>query len=138
MTHDELVDRAARWLRNTRKCGVVATEEQSAAGVVPDAIGWKSYASYLIECKVTRSDFLADQKKFHRRYPEYGMGNHRYYMTPPGLLSSDELPEDWGLLEVDGRCVHVVKEPIALGSATIARQERSLLVKLLRQAMEDQ
>jgi hypothetical protein len=31
------------------------------------------------------------------------MGNHRYYLTPVGLILPDELPRGWGLLERDGR-----------------------------------
>lgn len=30
------------------------------------------------------------------------MGTKRYYCCPKGLLKKDELPEGWGLLEVNG------------------------------------
>jgi len=49
--------------------------------------------SYMIECKATRSDFLSDKTKPFRKKPERGVGNYRYYMTPPNLISADDLPE---------------------------------------------
>ena len=55
----------------------------------------------LVECKVSRSDFLADKAKPHRHVG--GIGNWRYYMAPEGLISPNELPEKWGLVEVNAR-----------------------------------
>ncbi len=121
-THDELVRRACRWLRNSAvtedgervyhvKCGVVLSELATSASEVPDAIGWYNcgMCSILIEVKTSRGDFLSDAKKWFRRRPQQGMGNERYFLTPVGLLSVDDLPNDWGLLEVDGRKVNVIR-----------------------------
>lgn len=123
MTHDDLVQRAARWLRNsaiipafrvglTRKvqCGVVLTEYTSSISESPDAIGWFDCGrlSILIECKVSRSDFLADRNKYFRdeRHAKFGIGAYRYYFTSPGIVKSNlELPPAWGLLETIGRKV---------------------------------
>lgn len=67
---------------------------------VPDAIGWTQSGrlSYLVECKASRGDFLADKKKPHRQPDGKGMGCYRYFMCPPGLIKADELPTRWGLL----------------------------------------
>lgn len=99
-THDELVKRAVAWLskpsRGRGACGVVVPELVSYAGEQPDAIGWRGGGfSVLVECKVSRSDFIVDRKK-----PRQGLGagHTRYYMCPPGLIRPDELPENWGLL----------------------------------------
>ena len=63
MTHGQLVERAVRWLRSYR-CGVVLSEQACVSGEMPDAIGWKrANHSVLVECKVTRADFLADRGK---------------------------------------------------------------------------
>ena len=63
MTHAQLVERAVRWLRAYR-CGVVLSEQACVSGEMPDAIGWKRAShSVLVECKVTRADFLADRGK---------------------------------------------------------------------------
>lgn len=109
-THAELVARAERWLSNTKKCGVVITERRGGSES-PDAIGWRcGWWSTLVECKVSRADFLADRKKPHRLNPEGGMGQDRYYLTPAFLLKPEELPEGWGLLEVRGQVVRVIRE----------------------------
>lgn len=121
-THSELVDRASRWLRNSAvaadgermirvKCGVVVAELVTSASETPDAIGWfnSGMTSILIEAKTSRSDFLADATKWFRLRPHLGTGEYRYYLTPVGLLSVDELPADWGLLEIRGRRVNVIR-----------------------------
>lgn len=110
MTHADLVIRAARWLRNSRRCSVVLTEAKGSGQEIPDAIGWTlGYCpmSTLIECKVSRADFQADQKKTFRdrNFGDMAVGRFRYYMTPPGLIRPDELPPRWGLLEVREKSV---------------------------------
>jgi len=92
-----LVAAAARWLG--KKCAVVVTDLVTYAGETPDAIGWTSVNSILVECKASRSDFKADARKPFRVRGE-GMGELRYYMTPEGMVQPEELPEGWGLLEV--------------------------------------
>ena len=67
----------------------------------PDAIGWSQRGSVLIECKASRDDFKADSKKYFRKNGEYGVGEYRYYMAPDGLINVDELPDMWGLIEID-------------------------------------
>ena len=99
MTHAQLVERAVRWLRAYR-CGVVLSEQACVSGEMPDAIGWKRAShSVLVECKVTRADFLADRAKPFRQKPEQGVGSERFYLTPPSLVKVEELPAGWGLLE---------------------------------------
>ena len=132
MTHIELVRRARRWLRNTKRCGVVLTEEYSTAREIPDAIGWRSYESYLVECKVSRADFLSDLKKPHRIHSDWGMGDRRYYMTPPELVQPDEVPEHWGLLWAYPRFIRVKRDSSGLSRSRTAMNERPLLFKVLR------
>ena len=99
MTHAQLVERAVRWLRVYR-CGVVLSEQACVSGEMPDAIGWKRAShSVLVECKVTRADFLVDRDKPFRLKPEQGVGCERFYLTPPALVKVEELPAGWGLLE---------------------------------------
>jgi hypothetical protein len=100
MTHAQLVERAVRWLR-TYRCGVVLSEQACVSGEMPDAIGWKRAShSVLVECKLTRADFLADRGKPFRQKPELGVGSERFYLTPPALVEAEELPGGWGLLEL--------------------------------------
>jgi hypothetical protein len=109
-THKKLVRRMAQWLKGTQRMTVVISELSTRNSETPDVIGWTSGASsVLIECKISRADFFADAKKHFRYYAEWGMGNRRYMAAPKGLLKADEMPEGWGLLDVD-RYVCVTKE----------------------------
>lgn len=128
-THAELVDCARRWL--ARRCPVVATEVVTAAGETPDAIGWRGYTTVVIECKTSRSDFAADRQKFFRVRPEHGMGYQRYFMTPTGLVRPDEIPADWGLLEVGLLGVKVARESQKFTDRSV-KSETLVLVSLLR------
>lgn len=117
--HDRLVERAERWLRGTKRCGVVLAERSfSGESEIPDVIGFQvamggvGHGSIVVECKTSRSDFFRDHKKGHRR-PGFGMGVLRYYFTPAGLLVPMELPAQWGLAEVRGSIVKVVQEAVA-------------------------
>jgi hypothetical protein len=67
-------------------------------GEQPDAIGWRDGLSIMIECKASRSDFLADKNKDVRKRPERGMGDWRFYLCPPEIIYPSELPLGWGLL----------------------------------------
>jgi len=98
MMHKQLVDIAAKWLKN--RCSVVFSEFATYGNESPDVIGWKSGCSTMIECKTSRSDFLRDAKKLTRRNPDYGMGQHRYYLCIAGIIEIDDLPPGWGLLWV--------------------------------------
>ncbi|HEX8818218.1 MAG TPA: hypothetical protein VF753_22200 [Terriglobales bacterium] len=107
MTHQKLVELAVGWLRSYR-CGVVLSEQACISGEVPDAIGWKRAChSVLVECKISRADFLADRVKPFRLEPEIGVGCERFYLAPAGLIRADELPNDWGLLEASNRRVEL-------------------------------
>jgi hypothetical protein len=133
MTHAQLVEKAVRWLRHYR-CGVVLSEQACASGEMPDAIGWKRAShSVLVECKVTRADFLSDRAKPFRLKPQQGVGCERFYLTPAAMLRREELPPGWGLLEVCGRGIEMVY-PSAKNqrTATGFRYEMNLLLASLR------
>lgn len=109
-THCDLVARGRSWLRR-KGCAIVFTElyALTTTGELPDVIGWKSGFSILIEAKATRADFLSDKKKPFRKDPTLGMGNWRFFLTPPGVVEPSDVPEGWGLLWALPRtikCVH--------------------------------
>ena len=133
MTHAQLVERAVRWLRSYR-CGVVLSEQACVSGEMPDAIGWKrANHSVLVECKLTRADFLADRGKPFRQKPEQGVGSERFYLTPSALVRLEELPPGWGLLEFRRGRVEVVEHSAKnLRTATGFRYEMNLLLASLR------
>jgi hypothetical protein len=133
MTHAQLVEKAVRWLRGYR-CGVVLSEQACVSGEMPDAIGWKRAChSVLVECKVTRSDFVADRAKSFRVEPAQGVGCERFYLVPAGLIRGDELPLGWGLLELNRGKIET-RQPSAknLRSADGFGYEMNLLLASLR------
>ena len=74
LSHEQLCERARRWLSGTRRCDPVFSGIASCAEI-PDAIGWSSaygwYGSTVVECKTSVSDFYADKKKYqYYRHPE--------------------------------------------------------------------
>lgn len=107
--HDALARRAARWLETTRKCALVAVEPVSyKTSQIPDAIGWQ--AGGYVEC---------------------------WYLTPPGLVTPDDLPDGWGLLEEHGgrmRRMHVAV-PRTAEAGAIAVAEAPLLVAIARRGV---
>lgn len=133
MTHAQLVEKAVRWLRSYR-CGVVLSEQACASGEMPDAIGWKQAChSVLVECKVSRSDFLVDREKPWRQKPERGVGSERFYLTLSGLIKVEELPAGWGLLEYRrGRIELLQVGAKNLRTAVGFRYEMNLLLASLR------
>jgi hypothetical protein len=112
MTHKELVEHAYKWVLKRASCGCAFKELYTYApnSEYPDVIGFGGWGhSVLVECKVSRSDFLADRKKAFRMSPELGMGKYRYMCCESGLIKTEELPSRWGLLYVSSnkiRCVH--------------------------------
>jgi len=133
MTHAQLVEFAVRWLRSYR-CGVVLSEQACASGEMPDALGWKRAChSVLVECKISRADFLADREKPFRQKPHIGVGCERLYLVPKGMLRTEELPQGWGLLELHNRKVEIVRPSQPdLRTATGFRYEMNLLLASLR------
>jgi len=105
VTHSELTERAARWLKNTLNCRVVIRERVAACIETPDAAGWVNGYCILVECKTSRGDFLVDQKKSFRRNAHIGVGHWRFYLTAPGLLAGLDIPAGWGWYVVEGRSV---------------------------------
>lgn len=113
-THQELVDKSVKWLSKAlgqggAGCHVAVSEFPTGwTGEIPDAIGFRAHSealggSVVCEVKVSRRDFLADTKKPHRNGETLGVGNHRFYVVPQGLIEIEELPDNWGLVEITER-----------------------------------
>ena len=134
MTHSRLVDAAVSWLRSKYRCGIVLSEQSCASGETPDAIGWKGKNhSVVVECKISRPDFLADAAKPWRLEPESALGCERFYLAPAHMISCDELPSGWGLLEIRGREIYVArKSKKNLRGAEGLANEMNLLLASLR------
>jgi hypothetical protein len=134
MTHSRLVDCAVRWLRSNYRCGIVLAEQSCSSGETPDAIGWKGKNhSVVVECKISRADFLIDKQKPWRVDPECAVGCERFYLAPAGMISTQELLPGCGLLEVRGRETSIAqKSKKNLRSAQGLANEMNLLLASLR------
>lgn len=128
-THKKMVRRMCAWLKMQRISTVIIAELHTNNSETPDVIAWRGGASILIECKVSRADFLADHKKWFRQREKDGMGDTRYIAAPKGLVKADEVPEGWGLYEVD-KVVRLTKE--ARHMTADKRRECIMLVSALR------
>ena len=138
--HQRLQQAAARWLKRQQcgphrrsGCPVVVLDIETCASETPDVIAWNSMISVMVECKASRADFLRDAKKPHRILTQ-GIGNRRYYAAPEGMLKPEEMPVDWGLLEMDERgVIHVAKdaEERALDCDSLM-EERRVFVSIMR------
>jgi hypothetical protein len=130
-----MVKLAESWLRHSYRCGVILSEQACSSGEVPDVIGWKGQCrSVVVECKVSRADFLADAQKPWRKDPELALGCERLYLAPTGLIAASELPPGWGLLECRGRKVRLVVKPRRASQRTVQgmMHEMNLLLASLR------
>ncbi|HUN89804.1 MAG TPA: hypothetical protein VMU28_13480 [Terriglobales bacterium] len=134
MTHAQLVKIAEQWLRRYR-CGIVLSEQQCSSGEMPDAIGWKGKCrSVVVECKVSRADFLADRAKPWRTNPEIALGCERFYLSPRAVIRPEDLPQFWGLLEYHDRRITILVKPARQSqrSALGLMNEMNLLLASLR------
>ena len=98
MSHTLCVELATEYMK--KRSSVVLPEFYTWNSELPDVIAFNRDCSTVIECKVSRADFLKDAKKSFRLQPNSGMGDFRYYVAPKGLIKPEELPYRWGLIEI--------------------------------------
>lgn len=110
ITHKQLIEIGYKWLQS--KCAFAFKEFVTInnTGEIPDLIGFNSMGTFILEAKTSRPDFFKDKEKHFRMIPELGMGDWRFFICKQGLIDISELPENWGLIEVDeklkARCVY--------------------------------
>jgi hypothetical protein len=131
MQHSTLVAMGVQWL--SRKCSVVLYEFATPADENPDVIGWiTGSGSVLMECKLTRSDFLRDAGKSFRKNPRAGMGHRRYYLCPPEIIQLKDLPPKWGLLWAARGQITVMREARGYPERNLAAEVQFLSAMLRR------
>lgn len=99
MTHKELVKEAKSWIIRAKGCNPVFCEKGSqGCSEMPDAIGWTCDLCIVIECKASRSDLLANNRK------NIGMGDERYFLMTKELYENckDIIPSGYGIITVNG------------------------------------
>lgn len=138
MIHKDLVELAENWLKDSKTekdipflqtCGAVIAKSGSSAKEQPYAIGFTFSTSILIEAKLNDSDLGADKRKT-LHIDRDKLGDYRFYIAPKGLVSADNIPNKYGLLEVDGSRVNIVKEPEYIGAQK--ESEVALLASVVR------
>ena len=79
-----------------------------------------------------KADSIKDRSKFIRnpQNKRFAMGNYRYYLMPSGLVPVENIPENWGLLEWDGKQITLRKS--APFQECENRCELSLLCSIMR------
>lgn len=124
LDHRTLSEMGAKWCKkpasqNGHGCNI-SIVEGCANKENADIIGFRhsnpAKGSVLIEVKVSRSDFLSDKKKPHRKNQSSGMGKWRYFLCPENLITPKDLKNHpkWGLLYgyPNGR-IKVIVGPLA-------------------------
>lgn len=100
ISHQELNTKAANYAHRTLNAGIVLIEHQCRGNnEIIDVAAFRSSIVVNIEVKVSRSDFLKDKSKPHRKPGACSMGHFRFYCCPAGVIKPEDLPEGWGLLE---------------------------------------
>lgn len=134
MDHQQLCERAARWLHSRFRLRIVLVELRTIRTIEqPDVIGWDNNGwSVLVEAKTSRADFLKDKRKRCRRLAGegnaarastagYGMGQEKWFFAPPGIIRAGELPEGWGLAEICPRGEGTMVRVIVPAKGTVLR-----------------
>lgn len=133
MTHRELVIRGVKWLKNTShykyRSPIILPEYSCSAHSIPDVIGMSSDRTTVLECKVSRSDFMADFKKSHRSFIDQ-LGNSRFYLVTANLIRPEEINNGWGLLYCYDNKITVQKE--SEWFTNTRAQEYRILYSLIR------
>jgi hypothetical protein len=64
---------------------------------------WKSKGFWRVayEIKVSRSDFSRELNQPDKRLPAEELANECFFVAPVNLIMIDEIPEGWGLIEVN-------------------------------------
>jgi len=130
MQHATLVQLGVRWL--SRQCSVVLYEAAAVKKEIPDVIGWAGPRSTLIECKVSRADFLRDAAKVTRTSPKAGMAHRRYYLCPAGVVQPGDLPPKWGLLWAEKGRITVQRDARGFAQRNLLAEVQFLSTMLRR------
>lgn len=95
LKHKDLVILAGRWLGRSKGCNPVFTEKGSShLAEFPDAIGWTAHECFVVECKTSKADLLANNKKC------LTLGSGRYFLFEEDVFQECKglIPEDYGIL----------------------------------------
>lgn len=145
MTHEELVLIGKKYMSQSIRCNPVLVDPKCPHVEAPiGIIGWKldiSYggiytlSSYRIVVQTSKRSFNADKRA--QSITPVGLGQHRYYLMPKGIISKADLPKGWGLLEYNPETKKVTKSKAATELDRVGEIERKEGL-VLRSALQNQ
>ena len=93
------------------KTGTGAMERSNYIDAVAVGLWSKDPGIYCMEIKVSRPDFVKDASRFNEKQgTAFANCNMFYYVTPVGLITPEELPENTGLMEIQNGGRVVIKK----------------------------
>jgi len=126
-THDFLNKKGYSFLMKFCYFGFI--DFNNPSGEYPDVIGFRGDYSFVLEIKTSIEDFELDKQKPHRQNTSFGMGDFRFFFTRKNLLTINQLPDGWGLIEIDNdKKIEVIHNPFGKGNdfSTWKRNEKNL------------
>ncbi|WP_062544462.1 hypothetical protein [Rufibacter tibetensis] len=104
MTHEDIIAPACKWLVKEGGCVTAfrvtpGNEEKEQA---PYLIGIGSFGrSITLKPYLSRPDFLEDKQTQFHDIPGMDLGQYRFLYAPAGVILEEEVPANWGLLQVN-------------------------------------
>ena len=96
---------------------------------------WPSggYAVHGFEVKVSRADFLSEMKHISKAEEIKKYCDFWWLVCPKNLVSADEVPHDWGLMEVQRNGLRIRKQAQKLDSVSL---DKGFVASVLRSAQK--
>ncbi len=93
-----------------------------------DLVAWNTFASRGltvegVEVKVSRADWLRELKDAAKAEETFAMVERFFVAAPPDVVKAEELPPDWGLLEIRGERVFKIRIPKQRERSTYSKSE---------------
>lgn len=89
----------------------------------------RGYTIHGFEIKVSRSDFIAEMKDPTKADAVGEFCDFWWLVTPAGLVHPNELPENWGLMELTGAGLRVKKQAPKTPAAPLSRGFAAALLR---------
>jgi hypothetical protein len=104
MTHEDIIAPACKWLVKEGGCVTAFKVASALAGEeqVPFLIGIGSFGRTIsLKIYLSREDFLEDKQTGFQKAPGTDLGQYRFLVAPAGVVLPEEVPANWGLLQVN-------------------------------------
>ncbi len=126
-------EKGRQWLKSIKNCEVVVVDWPYTSTQPPHVVGFAlAGRSYMISCVPNFSVWESNRSLLLTK-KEFRLGGERFLLTPPGLLGINEIPLEWGLLELKGKNIRVARAaPVMLKTREFVSNENLYLLSVLR------